>query len=111
MTATQNNDNAGVTGSSEARTLQPLFVRMSFANRGKNNRLNIFMESQRHVSGDPVATINLRNGQAEQYASLFAAAPEIIEALKDYLQAGSKEARRLASIKAKAAIAKAQPSI
>ena len=39
---------------------------------------------------------------------LIAAAPDLLAALEVYLMAGNKEARRLASVKAKAAIAKAR---
>ena len=44
----------------------------------------------------------------EGNARLIAAAPDLLEALKMYLIAGHKEARRAASVVAKAAIAKAE---
>lgn len=46
--------------------------------------------------------------QGEANANLIAAAPDLFEALKVYLNAGSKDARRAASVQAKAAIAKAE---
>jgi hypothetical protein len=52
-----------------------------------------------HVLPDRQMTANTR---------LIAAAPDMLAALEQYLSAGSKEARRAASVVAKAAISKAK---
>lgn len=63
--------------------------------------------------GHVVAEVNggldpVRVEQTKANARLIAAAPELLAALRVYLQAGHKEARREASAIAKAAIAKAE---